>query len=65
VDSATWPTTDASGLTQIPDVRGTRLGKLADSFAAGEKTVTRVVSRTVDSKDKNSAVSAMMFQSAI
>jgi hypothetical protein len=65
VDSVTRRTTGASGITQIPDVRGTRLGKLADSFAAGEKTVTRVVSRTVDSKNKNSAVSAMMFQSAI
>jgi hypothetical protein len=65
VDSGAWPIARTSEQIRIPDLRGTGLGKLATRHAAGEKTVTGVVSRTVDSQRKISAVSAMMFNSTI
>ena len=53
------------GGSLIPDLRGVSLGQLARRAAAGEKDVTGVVSRIVDSRESPSAVSAMMFNSAI
>lgn len=65
MDSGARPNVSTSGLSQISDLRGTGLGELAGRAAAGEKTVTGVVSRTVDSQKRVSAVSAMMFNSTI
>jgi len=65
VDSGAWPIVGPSEPSQIPDLRGTRLGQLARRAAAGEKIVTGVVSRTVDSQKRISAVPAMMFNSTI
>jgi len=65
VDSGAWPIVSASELSRIPDLRGTGLGELASRAAAGEKAVTGVVSRTVGSQKRISAVPAMMFNSAI
>jgi hypothetical protein len=65
VDSGAWPIVSASEPSRIPDLRGTTLGQLASGAAKGEKTVTGVVSRTVDSQKGVSAVPAMMFNSAI
>ena len=49
----------------IPDLRGTGLGQLAMQAAAGEKEVSDVVSRIVESRESPSGTPAMMFQSAI
>ncbi len=49
----------------IPDLRGTTLAQLARRAADGEKDVTGVVSRIVDSRESPSGVSAMMFNSTI
>jgi hypothetical protein len=65
VDCGAWPTVSTSELSQIPDLRRTRLGQLAGCVCAGEKTVTGVVSRTVDSQKEISAVPVMMFSSTI
>jgi hypothetical protein len=65
VDSGAWPITNTSELSRIPDLRDTGLGQLASHAAAGEKTVTGVVSRTVDSQKVISAIPAMKFNSAI
>ena len=65
MDSGAWPIVSTTEPTRIPDLRGTRLGQLASCVAAGEKTVTGVVSRTVDSQKRISAVPAMMFNSTI
>lgn len=64
MDPRALPTVSTSG-PQIPDLRYTRLGQLAGRAAAGEKIVTGVVSRTVDSQKRISAVPAMMFSSTI
>ena len=48
----------------IPDLRSFTLGQLARQAADGEKTVTSVISRIVDSRENRSGVPAMMFQSA-
>lgn len=65
MDSGALPIDSTSEPSRIPDLRGTRLGQLASRTAAGEKTVTQVVSRTVDSQKRISAVPAMMFNSGI
>jgi len=65
VDSAAWPIVSASEPSRIPDLRGTSLEELASDAAAGEKTVTGVISRTVASQRRLSAVPAMMFNSSI
>ena len=65
MDSGAWPIASTSEPSRIPDLRGTGLGQLAGHAAASEKTVTGVVSRTVDSQKRISAVPAMMFNSAI
>lgn len=49
----------------IPDLRGIALAQLARRAAAGEKDVTGVVSRIVDSRESPSGVPAMMFNSTI
>jgi hypothetical protein len=65
VDSGAWPIAGTSEPSRIPDLRGSRLGQLARRAAAGEKIVTGVVSRTVDSQKRISAIPAMMFSSTI
>jgi hypothetical protein len=65
VDSGAWPIVGASEPSRIPDLRGTTLAQLASRAAAGEKTVTGVISRSVDGRKGISAVPAMMFNSAI
>jgi len=65
VDSGAWPIVRTSEPSRIPDLRGTGLEQLASCAAAGEKTVTGVISRTVDSQKRITAVPAMMFGSAI
>lgn len=59
------PIVSASERSRIPDLRGARLAQLAGRAAAGEKGVTGVVSRALDSQKKVSAVPAMMFNSTI
>jgi hypothetical protein len=49
----------------IPDLRGFTLAQLARGAADGDKDVTGVVSRIVDSREIPSGVPAMMFNSAI
>ncbi len=49
----------------IPDLRGITLAQLARQAADGEKDVTGVVSRIVDSRESSSGVPAMMFHSTI
>lgn len=49
----------------IPDLRGIALAELARQAATGEKDVTGVVSRIVDSRESSSGVPAMMFNSTI
>jgi hypothetical protein len=49
----------------IPDLRGIELAQLARQAAVGEKDVTDVVSRVVDSGKKAGGVPAMMFNSTI
>ena len=65
MDSGAWPIVSASEPSRIPDLRGTGLGQLASHAAAGEKIVTEVVSRAVDSQKGVSAIPAMMFNSTI
>lgn len=54
-----------SGRYPIPDLRGIGLEQLARRAATGEKDVTGVVSRIVDSRESSSSVPAMMFNSTI
>ncbi len=63
--SETRPTGRRSAQSVIPDLRGITLGQLAMQAADGEKDVTCVVSRIVDSLVKPSDVPAMLFHSAI
>ena len=49
----------------IPDLRGIKLAQLAGQAAVGEKDVTDVVSRIVDSGESPAGVPAMMFNSTI
>jgi hypothetical protein len=65
VDSAAWPITSTSQLSQIPDLRGTGLAELASNAAAGEKAVTGVVSRTVGIRRVISALPSITFNSSI
>ena len=65
MDCGSWPIASTSEPSRIPDLRGTGLGQLARRAASGEKTVTGVVSRTVDSQKGISAVPGMMFNSTI
>lgn len=50
---------------EIPDLRGIGLAQLARQAAVGEKDVTDVVSRIVDSAGKPAGVPSMMFNSTI
>jgi hypothetical protein len=65
VDSGALANVSTSEPSRIPDLGGTRLGQLASLAAAGDKTVTEVVSRTVSSQKRISVVPAMMFSSTI
>ena len=65
MDSGAWPITCTTELSRIPDLRDIGLGQLASRAAAGENTVTGVVSRTVDGQKGISVVPAMMFNSTI
>jgi len=65
VDSEARPIRNRSDRCLIPDLRGIPLGKLARRAADGEKDVTGVVSRIVDSRESPSDVKAMMFNSTI
>ena len=65
MDSAAQSSSTVEGQSLIPDLRGISLGQLARRAVAGEKDVTGVVSRMVDSRESPSAVSAMMFNSTI
>ena len=65
MDSGACPIVGTSEESQVPDLRGIGLGQLASRAAAGEKAVSRVVSRIVDSDQGISAVPAMMFNSTI
>jgi hypothetical protein len=49
----------------IPDLRGIALAELARQAADGEKVVTGVVSRMVDSQVNPADVPALMFNSTI
>jgi hypothetical protein len=48
----------------IPDLRGIALAQLARRAADGERDVTGVVARIMDSEESSSSVPALMFQSA-
>jgi len=65
VHSGARPNVSTSEASRIPDLRGDRLGQLARRAAAGEETVTGVVSRAVDRRKRIPAVPAMMFSSTI
>lgn len=65
MNSGAWPNVSASEPSQIPDLGSTSLDKLASRAAAGEKTVTGVVERTVGSQKGISAIPAMMFNASI
>lgn len=54
-----------SGRCLIPDLRSITLAQLAREAANGDKDVTDVVSRIVDSRKIPSGVPAMMFNSTI
>lgn len=49
----------------IPDLQGVSLTQLARLAADGEKDVTSVVSRIVNSRESPPGVPAMMFNSTI
>jgi hypothetical protein len=65
VNSGARPAVRTSEPSQITDLRRIPLGQLASQVASGEKNVTEVVARTVDSQKRISAVPAMMFNSSI
>lgn len=65
MESGARPIVSTSEQRWIPDLRGTGLRQLASRAAAGEKAVTEVVFRTVDSQKRISAVPALRFDSAI
>jgi hypothetical protein len=65
VDSAAQSSATGAGQSLIPDLRGISLEQLAVRAAAGEKDVTGVVSRIVDSRLSPAAISAMKFNSTI
>lgn len=60
MDSAAWPITSTSQLSQIPDLRETGLGELASCAA-----VAAVVSRTVGNRSVISALPGITFNSSI
>jgi FXSXX-COOH protein len=65
VDSQARPNGTRSDPCLIPDLRRVTLGQLASLAAAGEKEVTGVVSRILDSRESPSGVPAMMFNNSI
>jgi hypothetical protein len=65
VDSEAQHIGSGSDRCLIPDLRGITLAQLARQAATGEKDVTGVVSRIVDSRESPSGVPAMMFNSTI
>jgi hypothetical protein len=65
VDSKAWPSRSGSDPCLIPDLTGIPLEQLAGRAAAGEIDVAKVVSRILDGRKSPSAISAMMFNSAI
>lgn len=65
MDSEARPIGERPDRSLIPDLRSFTLSQLAGQAADGEKAVTGVVSRIVNSRENPSGVSAMMFQSAI
>jgi hypothetical protein len=65
VDSEARHTGKRSDRCLIPDLRGITLAQLARQAAEGEKDVTGVVSRIMDSRENSSGVPAMMFNSTI
>jgi hypothetical protein len=65
VDSEARPVSTPPNQCSIPDLRGVSLKQLAKQAADGEKDVTSVVSRIVESRESPSGVSAMMFNSTI
>jgi FXSXX-COOH protein len=65
VDSETRPDGSRSDHCLIPDLRGVVLDQLASRAAAGEKEVTGVVSRIVESRGSPSGVAVMMFNNSI
>jgi len=65
VDSEARPIGGTRERNRIRDLRGRGLGELARRVAAGEKDVTEVLSRTVDSRKGISAVPAMKFNSSL
>jgi hypothetical protein len=65
VDSQAGPIGSGADRSCIADLRGVTLGQLARRAADGEKDVTGVVSRIVNSRENPSGVPAMMFNSTI
>jgi hypothetical protein len=65
VDSMATPEDSGSDQCLIPDLRGIALGQLARRATDGEKDVTDVVSRIMDSRENPTGVPALMFNSAI
>jgi hypothetical protein len=65
VDSEVQPVSSGPDLCLLPDLRRISLVQLADRAAGGEEAVADVVSRIVHDPERPSAVSAMMFSSAI
>jgi hypothetical protein len=65
VDSGAHHIGSGSDRCMIPDLRGIKLAQLARQAAVGEKDVTDVVSRIVDSGENPAGVPAMMFNSTI
>ena len=65
MDSEAQPYRSRSDRCLIPDLRSITLAQLAREAANGEKDVTDVVSRIVDSRESPSGVPAMMFNSTI
>lgn len=65
MDFADGLTRSGSDRCLIPDLRGRNLEQLARQAAEGEKSVTGVVSRIVDSRESPAGVPAMMFNSTI
>ena len=65
MDSMAPPNSSGSDRCLIPGLRGIALGQLARRAADGEKDVTGVVSRLLDSRENPSGVPAMMFNSTM
>jgi hypothetical protein len=65
VESEAQPIGSGSDRCLVPDLRSITLAQLARQVADGEKDVTGVVSRIIDSRKNTSSVPAMMFNSAI